>query len=152
MGGEGLYLEIVPRTSYHYAALLLEKTSYAISFHTRLYVVRKGYHIIALLLFLPPLLLEPQLLAIALAVAFAMLLAVETVRVGGVPVISQRLTGFMTTFTDARDGGVIFVTHLALLTGMAGPIWISVLGKKEGQPISGTALAGLLVLGEVTIE
>ena len=110
--------------------------------------VRKGYHIIALLLFLPALALEPELLAVALAVAFAALLALEAVRVGGVPRVSRALTGFMTAFTDARDGGVLFITHLALLVGMAAPIWVAVLSKQGAADPSGAALAGLLILGE----
>ena len=110
--------------------------------------VRKGYHIIALLLFLPALALEPELLAVALAVAFAGLLSLEAVRVGGVPRLSKALTGFMTAFTDARDGGVLFITHLALLVGMAAPIWVAVLSKQGAADPSGAALAGLLILGE----
>ncbi|KAK2077667.1 hypothetical protein QBZ16_004513 [Prototheca wickerhamii] len=110
-------------------------------------IVRKGYHIIALLLFLPALALEPELLAVALAVAFAGLLALEAVRVGGVPRLSKALTGFMTAFTDARDGGVLFITHLALLVGMAAPIWVAVLSRQGTVDPSGAALAGLLILG-----
>ena len=110
--------------------------------------VRKGYHVIALLLFLPALALEPELLAVALAVAFAALLALEALRVGGVPRLSAALTGFMTAFTDARDGGVLFITHLALLVGMAAPIWVAVLSRRGTADASGAALAGLLILGE----
>jgi hypothetical protein len=50
-------------------------------------VVRKGYHLLAVSLFLPALLLEPQLLAVALAAAFALLLALEVLRLSGLPVV-----------------------------------------------------------------
>ena len=47
--------------------------------------VRKGYHLLAVALFLPALLLEPQLLGVALAAALAALLAVEALRLSGLP-------------------------------------------------------------------
>ena len=50
-------------------------------------LVRKGYHLLALALFAPALTLEPQLLAVSLAVALALLVAVEVVRLGQVPFI-----------------------------------------------------------------
>ena len=50
-------------------------------------LVRKGYHLLALALFAPALILEPQLLAVSLAVAVALLVAVEVVRLGQVPFV-----------------------------------------------------------------
>ena len=41
-------------------------------------------------LFLPALLLEPQLLGVALAAAFALLLAAEALRLSGLPGVGQR--------------------------------------------------------------
>lgn len=49
--------------------------------------VRKGYHVLAVSLFLPALLLEPQLLGVALAAALTLLLAVEALRLSGLPLI-----------------------------------------------------------------
>ncbi len=47
--------------------------------------MRKGYHLLAVGLFLPALLLEPQLLGVALGGAFLALLAVEAARLSGLP-------------------------------------------------------------------
>ena len=47
----------------------------------------QGYHILAAALFAPALLLEPQLLAIALAIAAAAFIALEMLRIGQVPPI-----------------------------------------------------------------
>lgn len=47
--------------------------------------MRKGYHLLALALFLPPLRLEAALLGVALAAAFCALLAVEALRLSGLP-------------------------------------------------------------------
>ena len=52
--------------------------------------VRKGYHLLAVSLFLPALALEPQLLGVALGGAFAALLAVEALRLAGLPVICEQ--------------------------------------------------------------
>ena len=51
---------------------------------------RKGYHLLALGLFLPALLWEPQLLSISLAIAFALLVVLEILRLGGVPRIGEQ--------------------------------------------------------------
>ena len=47
-------------------------------------VCAQGYHILAAALFLPALLLEPRLLAVALAIAAAAFIAVEVLRIGQV--------------------------------------------------------------------
>lgn len=125
--------------------------------------VRKGYHVLAVALFLPVLPWEPGLLALALAVAFAGLVAVEAVRAAALPGVSRRITGFMERFTDARDAGPVYVTHFALLLGMALPIWLGLdwegpevqsdSWRMEGGAGPGTvrvrppALAGILILG-----
>ncbi len=71
----------------------------------------------ALALFAPALLLEPQLLAVALAIASALLVAVEMARVGNVPVLGPRVHAFMTAFIDSRDAGAVLVSHFSLLAG-----------------------------------
>lgn len=118
--------------------------------------VRKGYHALAVALFLPCLLLEPGLLGLALAVAFAVLVAVEAVRLAGLPHVSAAVHGFMTAFTDGRDVGPVFVTHFALLLGMAVPVWLELRpagagagagGPSPDQSAGPAALAGILILG-----
>lgn len=52
---------------------------------------RKGYHLLALGLFLPALLWEPQLLSISLAVAFALLVVLEIIRLGDIPYVGKLL-------------------------------------------------------------
>ena len=51
--------------------------------------VRKGYHLLAVSLFLPALLLERQLLGVALAGALAVLLALEVLRLSGLPGVGE---------------------------------------------------------------
>lgn len=52
--------------------------------------MRKGYHLLAVALFLPALLAEPQLLGVALAAAWALLLAVEAARLSGLPGVGEK--------------------------------------------------------------
>lgn len=77
----------------------------------------QGYHILAMALFTPALLLEPQLLSISLAIAAALLVVVEVLRVGNVPILGPKIHRFMTSFIDSRDAGALLVSHFSLLAG-----------------------------------
>lgn len=122
-------------------------------------ILRKGYHVLAVALFLPALLTQPQLLGIALACAFAVLVAVEVLRTGNIPGVSQYIDNFMGSFVDERDAGVVYVTHFTLLLGMALPVWLSIATMKENYShdnsnkllsssnIWPAALAGILAIG-----
>jgi dolichol kinase len=120
-------------------------------------LLRKGYHILAVSLFLPALFSQPQLLGIALAGAFAVLAVVEVLRIGNISGISTRVHSFMGSFVDERDSGVIFITHFALLVGMALPVWLSnamdidtsssINSKVTIDTIWPAALAGILATG-----
>lgn len=68
-------------------------------------------------LFAPALLLEPQLLSMSLAIAAALLVVVEVLRVGSVPVLGPKIHRFMTSFIDSRDAGALLVSHFSLLGG-----------------------------------
>jgi hypothetical protein len=68
-------------------------------------------------LFTPVLLLEPQLLSVSLAIATALLVAVEVLRVAAVPLVGPRIHRFMTAFIDSRDAGLLLVSHFSLLAG-----------------------------------
>lgn len=117
-------------------------------------ILRKGYHILAVVLFLPAVFTQPQLLGIALACAFAVLVAVEVLRTGNIPRVSQYIDNFMGSFVDERDAGVVYVTHFTLLLGMALPMWLSTATMIENTSneasknnIWPAALAGILAIG-----
>ena len=115
-------------------------------------IVRKGYHVLAVSLFLPALLSQSQLLGMALSIAFAALLGVEVVRTGGIRGISSPLHKFMSSFVDKRDSGSMYVTHLTLLLGMAVPIWLSNAmddgtSKEDVEQVLPAALAGIVITG-----
>lgn len=100
-------------------------------------IVRKGYHLLAVALFLPAYALDLPLLAVSLAIAFALLVACEVARCVGAPLLGPAIQEFMKDFTDSRDQGVVFVTHFTLLLGMAVPVWLaagSQWGTAAGAP------------------
>lgn len=91
-------------------------------------ILRKGFHLVAVMLFVPPLILDPGLLAVALATALLGFLAVEVIRIGNIRIpldIDEHVHRFMALFIDSRDHGTLYMTHLTLLLGLAVPIWLS---------------------------
>ncbi|KAK9795962.1 hypothetical protein WJX73_008372 [Symbiochloris irregularis] len=118
-------------------------------------IVRKGYHILALALFLPALLLEPQLLALSLGIAAAALAAAEILRVGRFPLIGARIHSFMTAFIDSRDCGLLLISHFSLLLGMAAPIWLAlplIASGSDDLSFVSTAQPWLTVIGSCLLE
>ena len=113
-------------------------------------ILRKGFHLLALLLFVPPLVTEVRavmeerrvtdpawgfrtdphdaVLPMALAVALIVFLTLEIVRLGDIPLpfgMERHIHRFMSSFVDARDTqGELYVTHITLLLGLAVPIWL----------------------------
>lgn len=116
-------------------------------------VLRKGFHILTLAMFIPVLIVDPPLLAVALAVAFVLMSLCELVRTAEVPVVSGLLSHVVEKFTDSRDEGVFLVSHMSLLMGIAVPLWISVAdatgsrGEQQFQLESMPAWSGLVALG-----
>ena len=116
-------------------------------------VLRKGFHLLTLAMFVPVLVADPPLLAIALAVAFVIMALCELVRGARVPWISGVLSHVVEKFTDSRDEGVFLVSHMSLLMGIAVPLWISIAeptGSLSGKPFIVELMpgwSGLVALG-----
>lgn len=104
---------LVPRLSRRFS-LLRSKTA-----------SRKVFHLLATAMFLPALLVpERDFLSLALGVALGAMLALEFLRCAGCPPVAGVLDRYYGGFLDARDGGVVVVTHLFLLLGCAVPVWL----------------------------
>ncbi|CAD7701554.1 unnamed protein product [Ostreobium quekettii] len=104
-------------------------------------ILRKWFHILAVVLFLPAEILAPKLLHIALAIALVLLMLLEAIRFGCVPILGPAIHQFMAQFTDVRDCGPIIWTHASLLIGMAAPLWMAPLDVNAGTDASGTILS-----------
>jgi dolichol kinase len=87
-------------------------------------IVRKYYHFLAVLLFVPAILLEPGLVALSYAVALALFILMEYIRLARMPPFGETMHEFMAAYLDVRDSGVVILTHTYLLIGCALPLWL----------------------------
>eukprot|EP00301_Raphidiophrys_heterophryoidea_P021888 c6182_g1_i2.p1 GENE.c6182_g1_i2~~c6182_g1_i2.p1 ORF type:complete len:434 (-),score=122.88 c6182_g1_i2:59-1258(-) len=85
-------------------------------------LMRKYFHVVAVVLFTPAILLHATLFHVALCVALSLMLVAETVRLAGVPHIAPHVHAFMSPFVDKRDGGRVILTHIYLLLGCLFPV------------------------------
>lgn len=106
-------------------------------------LVRKYYHAVAVVMFMPSIFLVPRFTSVAFGAGMAGLLLAEVLRYGRVPPVGILIDTFMSSFTDERDKGPIIVSHLYLLLGCALPLWLS----QDGPVHSLGPYAGILVLG-----
>ncbi|KAG8496211.1 hypothetical protein CXB51_009155 [Gossypium anomalum] len=106
-------------------------------------LLRKYYHLLAVLMFLPALIYQPKFLDLAFGAALAVFLVLEIIRVWRIWPLGQLVHQFMSAFTDHRDSDLIIVSHFSLLLGCALPIWMS--SGFNDRPL--TPFAGILSLG-----
>ncbi|CAN6996550.1 unnamed protein product [Brassica rapa subsp. trilocularis] len=88
-------------------------------------LLRKYYHLMAVLMFLPALVLQPKFLDLAFGAALAVFIALEIIRIWRIQPLGEPLHHFMNAFTDHRDSELLIVSHFSLLLGCALPIWMS---------------------------
>jgi dolichol kinase len=79
----------------------------------------------AVLMFLPALVLQPKFLDLAFGAALAVFVALEIIRIWRIQPLGEPLHQFMNAFTDHRDSEHLIVSHFSLLLGCALPIWMS---------------------------
>ncbi|KAJ4725047.1 dolichol kinase EVAN [Melia azedarach] len=106
-------------------------------------LLRKYYHLMAVLMFVPALIFQPKFLDLAFGAALAVFLALEIIRVWRIWPLGQLIHQFMNAFTDHRDSDLLIVSHFSLLLGCAFPIWMS--SGFNDRPLA--PFAGILSLG-----
>ncbi|KAJ6904605.1 dolichol kinase [Populus alba x Populus x berolinensis] len=119
--------------------------SYNISKNSKIerILLRKYYHLMAVLMFLPAVILQPKFLDLAFGAALAVFLTLEIIRVWRIWPLGQLVHEFMNAFTDHRDSDLLIVSHFSLLLGCALPIWMS--SGYNDRPLA--PFAGILSLG-----
>ncbi|KAI7867182.1 hypothetical protein BDF14DRAFT_1806703 [Spinellus fusiger] len=85
---------------------------------------RKLFHALAVMMFVPGVLLQPYFLELAFGVALAAFIYLEYLRYFAVWPYSKRLHLFLSEFIDERDLGPVILSHIYLLLGCAGPVWL----------------------------
>jgi len=140
-------LFILPMAAFF--AVKLKHIENAIDKRRLTVVARKFFHFVAIVLFLPPTLVSPSMMALSYAVAAALLILIESLRVTvnlrdfirteSVPSnggscrfgfwnIGLSVNDFYAAYFDEKDvsgkkGGFV-VTHAALVCGCAAPLWL----------------------------
>lgn len=123
-------------------------------------MIRKVFHFVCVIMFIPALLLgdrspSPLLdisfigtdgsifMEVAFSFAFALLLLIEALRYSRFPLLGGAVDRYMTSFLDERDQGEVILSHLYLLIGCAIPVWWS--SSHAFHPLG--PFSGLLMLG-----
>ncbi|RYR68346.1 hypothetical protein Ahy_A03g014836 isoform B [Arachis hypogaea] len=106
-------------------------------------LLRKYYHLLAVLMFVPALILQPEFLDLGFGAALAIFLTLEIIRIWRIWPLGQPIHQFMNAFTDHRDSDFLIVSHFSLLLGCALPIWLS--SGYNDRPLA--PFAGILSLG-----
>ncbi len=111
-------------------------------------VARKLFHFLALAMFLPAVILDPEFLSFAIGVAIGFVILLEFLP----DVMVSMVRSYYKSFLDHNDSQKLAVTHIALLFGCVIPLWLT-----EGAgatacspfPLHGPFLSasGILVLG-----
>jgi dolichol kinase len=113
-------------------------------------IIRKAYHLLACILFIPPLIrLDDRSLtfvSLALLVASVIMIFLEAARYTNAPLVKKPLTEFIGRFVDEREKDGLVLTHLYLLLGCAIPIWLeAVADQRDRDPLH--AFSGVLLVG-----
>ncbi|KAK9120638.1 hypothetical protein Syun_018255 [Stephania yunnanensis] len=118
---------------------------YNISKHSKIerILLRKYYHLVAVLMFSPALIFQPNFLDLAFGAALAVFLMLEVIRVWRIWPIGKQVHQFMNAFADHRDSDLLIVSHFSLLLGCALPKWMC--SEFNDRPLA--PFAGILSLG-----
>lgn len=106
-------------------------------------LLRKYYHLVAVLIFSPAVIFQPAFLDLAFGAAFAVFLILEMLRIWEIYPLGRVVHQFMNAFTDHRDSEILIVSHFSLLLGCALPKWMS--SGLNDRPLA--PFAGILSLG-----
>ena len=121
--------------------------------------LRKNFHLLAALLFLPAHFAAPALLNVALAGALLVFVVGECLRLAEpAGFAGVALNGLFASYLDERDAhGRLCISHLSLLLGMAVPVWLEGgIASSGGGAVGGgrpslAACAGYVALGAVDV-
>lgn len=86
--------------------------------------VRKIFHILIVLVFIPGLIYQCTFLFVASGVALALLVVLEVARVIQLPPLNGILQQAVKAFIDEKDAGAVALTPIYLLVGCSLPLWI----------------------------
>ncbi len=112
-----------------------------------LHYKRKFYHLVAIIMFTPGWIIEPEFMYLSFAVALSAFIFLEYVREARLPPFGEQLDSFLKLFVDERDAGKSILAHIYLLLGCAMPMWFALLPSHPPNLVPLPGLAGLLTIG-----
>lgn len=86
--------------------------------------VRKYFHLLIVLVFVPGLIYQCTLLFVASGMMLAVFILLETIRLIELWPLSDVLHRSVGTFLDSQDSGLVALTPIYLLSGCALPLWL----------------------------
>lgn len=86
-------------------------------------IVRKMFHVIAVLIYLPAA-LDSQFMSLVSAIVFVGFVVCEVIRVFKIKPFGDVLDIYLQPFRDKQDVGIVILTHVYLLFGLSFPFWI----------------------------
>lgn len=111
-------------------------------------IVRKLFHLLAVVLFQPVVISDPEFLGFSQFIALGLFIVLEALRVYHTHLkIVKKLSGYLVQYLDGKDpsdGGIIF-THISLLLGLSIPVWFELGYSSEFSVLR--ASAGILSVG-----
>ena len=85
---------------------------------------RKYFHLVAVLLFVPPIALDPAFMHLAFSAVLSMFMLCEMIRYCALYPLGAPLHCFLTQFLDEKDTGLVILSHVYLLCGCASGVWV----------------------------
>ncbi|KAM9977278.1 hypothetical protein ACTFIR_011137 [Dictyostelium discoideum] len=106
--------------------------SYQPTIHSSIPMIisRKYFHILAIVMFTPPLLLEGdddmyKFMVLSYSVSISALILLELLKYSLAPPLALPIRHYMDRFLDDRDSGLITTTHIYLLLGCSIPLFLT---------------------------
>jgi dolichol kinase len=108
-------------------------------------IQRKFFHLMALFVLIPPVLIDASFLRLAVCIAIFAFLLIECCRLTKFPIIAPIIENYVAGFIDDRDSGGLILTHLFLLLGLGLPVVLSVGDFPGALTVKLTGIAVLAV-------
>lgn len=108
--------------------------------------MRKWFHLLALAVYIPGIIIDPPLLSLAASIVTVQFLVIELLRVFRIWPVGEQIHKVLAPFVDSRDEGELILTHIYLLLGFSIPVWLFPLSKLN-TVVKMSMYAGTLSLG-----
>lgn len=128
-------------------SMVLISAKWLSSTHLPQIIQRKYFHIMAIIIFVPTMLIDTAWLKLALSGAIFVFLVIESVRIVRFPYLASFIDGYIEEFVDERDSGELVLTHIFLLLGCGIPVFLCNGSGVDGVTLKSSGIA-MLAIGD----